>query len=108
MVTVASSFNDRCYKVLAKVPKGKVTTYKEIAQALRSKGFRAVGNAMNKNPNAPRIPCHRVVRTDGSIGGYAKGPKRKIDMLKKEGILIENGKVVNLDKVLFNAASLNR
>lgn len=88
------SFNEKCYEVLKKVPKGKVTTYKEIAKAIKNpKSSRAVGNAMNKNPHAPIVPCHRVVKSDGSIGGFAFGPNKKILMLKSEGIIIEKGKV---------------
>lgn len=87
------SFNDRCYSVLIRVPKGKVTTYKEIAIKLKSKGYRAVGNAMNKNENAPRIPCHRVVCSDGKLGGYALGIKKKIEILRKEGVEVKGGKI---------------
>jgi len=94
------NFNERCYKVLRKVPRGKVTTYKEIAKALKSKAYRAVGNAMNKNPWAPHVPCHRVIKNDGSIGGFASGTKKKILMLKKEGIKIKKGKI-NLKRYLY-------
>lgn len=54
------SFNSRCYELLRKVPRGKVITYKALAQALKTKAYRAVGNAMNRNPHAPEVPCHRV------------------------------------------------
>jgi len=94
------SFNERCYALLRKVPKGKVTTYKNIARALNYKAYRAVGNAMNKNPYAPRVPCHRVVKSDGFIGGFASGPKKKTLMLKKEGVEVVNGKV-DLKKYLY-------
>ncbi len=94
------NFNERCYAVLRKVPKGKVTTYKAIAKALKSKAYRAVGNAMNKNPYAPRIPRHRVVKSNGSAGGFASGTKKKIFMLRKEGVEIKKGKI-NLDKYLY-------
>jgi len=87
------TFNDRCYELLKKVPKGKVTTYKEIAKALNSKGYRAVGNAMNKNPYSPEVPCHRVVGSNGQMTGYVNGINEKIKMLKKEGVEIKNGKV---------------
>lgn len=87
------NFNERCYEVLRKVPKGKVTTYKEIARALRSKAYRAVGNAMNKNPYAPKVPCHRVVQGNGKVGGFASGTKKKTEMLKKEGIEIKKGRI---------------
>ncbi len=94
------SFNERCYAVLKKIPKGKITTYKEIAKALNSKAYRAVGNAMNKNPHSPLVPCHRVINSNGKLGGFASGLKNKIKMLKKEGIEINNGKII-LDKYLY-------
>jgi len=97
------SFNERCYAVLKKVPRGKVTTYKAIAEALNTKAYRAVGNAMNKNPYAPRVPCHRVIKSSGDIGGFAKGKKKKIQMLRKEGVLIENNKI-NLKKFKYKFA----
>lgn len=86
-------FNEKCYKVLRKVPKGKVTTYKEIARALDSKAYQAVGNAMNKNPYAPEVPCHRCVRSNGEVGGFASGTENKIKMLKREGVEVKDGKV---------------
>jgi methylated-DNA-[protein]-cysteine S-methyltransferase len=94
------SFNERCYDVLRKVPRGKVTTYGAIAKKLKSKGFRAVGNAMNKNPYAPQVPCHRVVGSNGKMTGFATGVDKKIRMLKKEGVEVKNGRV-NLGKYLF-------
>jgi len=94
------NFSEKCYTLLRKVPKGKVTTYKSLAEALGTKAYRAVGNAMNKNPYAPEVPCHRVISADGSLGGYAHGLKKKIQMLKAEGIKIENNKI-KLDKFEF-------
>jgi methylated-DNA-[protein]-cysteine S-methyltransferase len=94
------SFNEKCYSVLVEVPKGKVTTYKEIAHKLNSKAYRAVGNAMNHNPYAPKIPCHRVVNSDGRVGGFASGVKRKIEMLRKEGIEIDKNNKIDLKKYL--------
>ncbi|HLC53271.1 MAG TPA: MGMT family protein [Candidatus Nanoarchaeia archaeon] len=88
-----SNFNERCYTLLRDVPHGKVTTYKALAHAMRTKAYRAVGNAMNKNPYAPKVPCHRVINSNGSLGGFAHGVKRKIEMLKEEGIKIENDKI---------------
>lgn len=88
-----NSFYESCYKILKKVPKGKVTTYKEIARALNSKAYRAVGTAMNKNPYAPQVPCHRVINADGNLGGFASGLKNKIKLLKSEGIEIKNNKI---------------
>ncbi|HLC62807.1 MAG TPA: MGMT family protein [Candidatus Nanoarchaeia archaeon] len=94
------SFNERCYTILRKVPKGKITTYKTLAKALNSKAYRAVGNAMNKNPHAPKVPCHRVVKSDGFVGGFASGTRNKIKMLKNEGVEVINGKV-DLNKYLY-------
>ncbi len=58
-----------------------------------TRAARAIGNALNKNPDAPRTPCHRVIRSDGSLGGYALGQKNKIKILKKEGVEIKRGRV---------------
>lgn len=96
-----TSFNDRCYDILKKVPKGRVTTYKAIAEALGTKAYRAVGNAMKNNPNVITVPCHRVVNSDGSVGGYVNGTEKKIEILKSEGIEISNGKIVNLKRHLI-------
>jgi methylated-DNA-[protein]-cysteine S-methyltransferase len=80
-----SDFKEKVLKIVAKIPKGKVLTYKEVAKlAGRPKAYRAVGNILNKNYN-PRIPCHRVIRSDGKIGGYNRGVKAKKILLKKEG-----------------------
>jgi len=93
-------FYEKCYKVLCRVPKGKVTTYKSIAYALNSKAYRAVGTAMNKNPYAPSVPCHRVVNSDGSVGKFACGTSKKIKMLRTEGIVIGDGEI-NLGEFEF-------
>ena len=95
------NFNERCYSILQKVPKGSVTTYKAIARALRSKAYRAVGNAMNKNPYAPEVPCHRVINSNGFIGQFAKGTEAKIRMLKSEGIIIDKNGFIDLTKYLY-------
>ncbi len=95
------SFNEKCYSLLKEVPKGKVTTYKSIAKALGTKAYRAVGNAMNKNPHDTNIvACHRIVKSSGEVGGYAKGTKAKIARLKSEGIKITSNKI-NLEKYEF-------
>ena len=100
-----NTFANRCYKLLRKVPAGKVTTYGELARALDTKAYRAVGQAMNKNPYAPEVPCHRVVCSDGSLGGFARGDTQKIKMLKAEGIRISNKKVVDFEKSLYRFGS---
>lgn len=91
----AEDFRERVFRVARKIPYGKTTTYKNIAIAIhRPRAARAVGNALNKN-RSPHVPCHRVVRSDGVVGGYAYGNKKKISILKKEGVLIRNGRVVD-------------
>ena len=94
------SFNERVYKLCKKIPRGYVTTYKEIANLLGTKAYRAVGNALNKNPYK-NVPCHRVINSSGKIGGFALGTKKKIEMLAKEGIEIKNNEIVDFEKRLF-------
>lgn len=93
-------FNELCYSLLRCVPKGKITTYKALASALGKKAYRVVGNAMNKNPYAPHVPCHRVIKSGGFIGSFASGTKNKLRLLKSEGISIKNNKI-NLKKYEF-------
>jgi O-6-methylguanine DNA methyltransferase len=74
--------------VVARIPKGKTMTYAQVAAAIGNpKAVRAVGNALNKNPFAPDVPCHRVIRSDGSIGGFASGTAKKVALLRREGAL---------------------
>jgi len=76
--------------VVRKIPKGKVLSYKIVAKlAGNSQAWRAVGNILNKNPDPKTIPCHRVIKSDGKIGGYKEGIKKKISLLKKEGLEIK-------------------
>ena len=91
MILNGTKFQLKVWNYLRKIPKGKVKTYKEVAKGIKSpKSARAVANACAKNPYAPKIPCHRVIRADGKLGGYsAKGClKTKIKLLKKEGFLL--------------------
>ena len=83
-----TDFKNRVLKVVAKIPKGKVMSYKEVAKLAGSpRAYRAVGNILNKHGGMEKgIPCHRVIRSDGRIGGFAVGTKRKIALLKKEGL----------------------
>jgi len=79
-----SIFQEKIYQVVKNIPAGKTLSYKEVAEkAGFPNAWRAVGNALNKNKN-PKIPCHRVIRSDGKIGGYNQGIKKKIALLKKE------------------------
>jgi methylated-DNA-[protein]-cysteine S-methyltransferase len=91
------TFAQKCYSLVRKVPEGKVTTYKSLANELGTRAYRAVGSAMAKNPDIPKTPCHRVVASDGTLGGYALGIQRKIALLKKEGVGVKNNKI-NLEK----------
>lgn len=87
MTKKPTPFQSKVYEETKKIPKGSVLTYKELAKKIGSpKACRAVGNALNKNRN-PRVPCHRVIRSDGGVGGYAKGTHTKKALLKKEGAL---------------------
>ena len=82
-------FQIKVWNYLKSIPKGKVKTYLEIAKAIgKPKAFRAVGNAVGKNPYPRKIPCHRVIRSDGRLGGYSAkgGIKEKIRLLKSEKI----------------------
>ena len=96
------SFNQKIWNLTTKIPKGKVTTYKILAEKLGTKAYRAVGNAMAANPYAPKVPCHRVVNSDGNVGNYSGkgGKKGKIRMLEKEGIKVKNNKIVDFEKHL--------
>ena len=85
-----------------RVPKGKITTYGELAKAVGLKnGQRAIGRIMNKNPFPVIVPCHRVVNSNGKIGGYAYGQDVKNKMLTKEGIEIQNGKILDFEKRIY-------
>ena len=95
------TFAEKVYSLCRKIPKGKISTYKIIGKKLGGKGqvYRAVGRALNRN-KSKKVPCHRVIKSDGSVGGFAKGAKAKIRLLKKEGIKIKNNKI-DLKKYLF-------
>lgn len=94
---------DKVLKMMERIPKGKVTTYKIIAEKIGTNAYRAVGTAVKKNPYAPKIPCHRVVKSDGKIGFYSGkgGIAAKIKMLQSEGIRIEKRRIVDFEKVLY-------
>lgn len=98
-------FEENVYELCKQIPKGKVSTYGAIAQALCSSP-RAVGQALKKNPYAPKVPCHRVVSSSGKIGGFMGAAsgfpiKQKIELLVSEGVTIANGEIVNFRNVCF-------
>ena len=100
-----SIFAQRVYALCRQIPQGKVTTYKELARAAGCNSPRAIGQALRCNPYAPTVPCHRVVASDGSLGGF-KGAtagltiQEKITLLRQEKVPFQ-GAGINLDKALF-------
>jgi methylated-DNA-[protein]-cysteine S-methyltransferase len=88
------TFNEKVWAICARIPKGKVATYGDIARALKSPGAaRAVGSALNKNPYAPQVPCHRVVGSTGALTGFAGGLRKKQTLLAREGIEVVNERI---------------
>jgi len=96
-----TGFQSSVLKLVSRVPRGKVTTYGELARAIGNPGaYRAVGNILARNPTPLKIPCHRVVRANGVLGGYKLGRRLKERLLLEEGVEIKGGKV-NLKKYFF-------
>src|SRR5665213_3565902 len=87
------TFSEKVWTITARIPCGKVVTYADIARKLKTKGVRAVGGALHRNPFAPQVPCHRVVGSNGSLTGFAQGLPKKLKMLEKEGVAFVKGKV---------------
>src|SRR3989338_8076969 len=109
-----TKFQNKVYELCKKVPKGKVTTYKAIAEAMGTKAYRAVGQALNKNPYGAWgraggksfrrkrgvVPCHRVVNSQGHLHGFASGLRKKAALLKDEGIKIKNNKIEDKESII--------
>ena len=92
-----------CYYLVKQIPAGRVSTYGAVAKALGNKGYaRAVGKYMNKNPDADTMPCFKIVKSDGSLGGFGLGIDDKIRRLNKDGIIVKNGKIIDFQRVFFN------
>jgi O-6-methylguanine DNA methyltransferase len=88
-----TSFQRKVYDVVRKISKGKVLSYSEVARLTGyHRAWRAVGKSLNQNSNL-KIPCHRVIQSNGRVGGYRYGTKKKIALLKKEGLIIDNGRI---------------
>jgi len=88
-----SGFEEKVYAIVKKIPRGQVLTYQEVAVKLGNRKLaRAVGHALNKNCDA-KIPCHRVIRSDGNIGGFRRGSLAKIKILRREGVKIKGNKI---------------
>ena len=93
---------EEVFKLVKKIPRGMVTTYGELAKAVgKPKAARAIGAILRANTRPIEIPCHRVVCSNGKVGGYSLGVDLKIRLLEQEGIRIKNGKIVNLRKHLY-------
>jgi methylated-DNA-[protein]-cysteine S-methyltransferase len=86
-------FQEKVYAITRRIPIGQTMTYGEIAKILKSSP-RAVGQALKKNPYAPIVPCHRVIKSDGTLGGFngKMNSKKKIGLLKSEGVIFKDGK----------------
>ena len=93
------NLEQRVYKKLLDVPKGQITTYGELAKAVGLKnGQRVIGKIMNNNPYPVIVPCHRVVKSDGKVGGYAFGQNIKKNMLLNEGIKLDRDRIVDFEE----------
>ncbi|MEM4327054.1 MAG: MGMT family protein [Candidatus Diapherotrites archaeon] len=94
-------FREKVFQIIIKIPKGKITTYQEIAKALGNKNLaRAVGKVCGSNGKLIEIPCHRVIRSNGLLGGYKLGTNKKAELLRKEGFLVKQNKVLNYENNL--------
>ena len=96
-----TEFRTLCYRALKEsVPAGSVVTYGALAELINHpNAHRAVGSAMNKNPFAPEVPCHRVVKSNGELGTYAFGMQLKQKRLQEEGVKVINNKIVDFEKI---------
>jgi len=100
---MVTTFQKQVYDLISTVPTGGVTTYGDVAKKLKIKSPRAVGQALKCNPFAPKVPCHRVVKSDGSLGGFngslaRRETSRKIDLLEEEGVFVRKNVVVNFSQ----------
>ncbi len=93
---------EKVWIACSRIPRGRVTTYAEIARAIGApRAARAVGNALNKSPGMPRVPCHRVVPSNGKLGGFALGSARKKKLLEREGVRVSRGKIIDFRKKFY-------
>ena len=99
-------FSEKVYQLCKAIPKGRISTYRDIGKKLEIKSYRAIGQALKRNPNPILIPCHRVVSSSGKIGGFkvktsGEEIKEKIKLLEKEGVEVKDNKIINFEKVLY-------
>ncbi len=98
-----TAFEERVYDAVRMVPHGMVTTYAVIGKIIRCRSAQAIGQALKRNPNMPEVPCHRVIKTDLTLGGYAgeRGGRevlRKLALLAAEGVKFEDGRLVDASR----------
>jgi len=97
------NLSDYTYYLVRQIPAGRVSTYGAVAKALGDKRYaRVVGAYMNKNPDADTMPCFKIVKSDGSLGGFGLGINDKIRRLHNDGIEVKDGKIVDFHKVFFD------
>ena len=92
---------EEVYQLLKKIPKGKVSTYKILANTLDSKAYRYIGQVLKNNPHPYLTPCHRIISSNGHIGGFAYGIEEKIQLLEEEGVFFKNDFIVDFQDKLF-------
>ena len=100
-----SPLAQRCYARLRDVPAGRLTTYRDLAHAVGTRAYRAIGQILHRNPYAPEVPCHRVISADGSLGGFAGGVLKKARLLRAEGVPVRSGRVVGYTQLLHRFRS---
>ena len=97
-----TEFEKKVLVTTFKIPKGKISTYKRIAEKIgRPRAYRAVATALKNNPLHPIVPCHRVIRSDGRFGGEKKRAESRRKLVEKEGIPTEKGKIKISERILF-------
>ncbi len=94
-------YQQRFQRLLLKIPRGKVTTYKALARAMGLQSNRQAGQLLRRNPEPDRYPCFKVVASDGSVGGYNLGVPEKIRRLAREGVRVKNGKIADFKKRFY-------
>ena len=97
------NLSEYTYYLVRQIPKGRVSTYGAVAKALGDKNYaRAVGTYMHNNPDADTMPCFKIVKSDGGLGGFGLGITDKIRRLKNDGVKVKNGKIRDFDRVFFD------
>jgi methylated-DNA-[protein]-cysteine S-methyltransferase len=101
-----SLFRQRVYAAVRNIPRGRVTTYKALAAYISCRSNQAVGQALRSNPFAPQVPCHRVIKSDltpGGFMGHSRGSNinHKIDLLRAEGVLFQDGRLANPNQLIW-------